>query len=771
MLKDLKNHLKTFSKDEKGQMLLLSGFIIVLGLITYTSLLNEMIFTTNTPQTGQDLSKNDIKQLRTLLVEQARVASNYALYKNATGGGDVADTYVTFMNPLVNATSAYYVGHGASVDIELNSINNTNDTASLLPSTLFVRANMAPHTFPNQSIIIPMDHWQKNDSIMPVYGLIWNITHDFGIPVYQLLQDPRGEAWDLESIDGDPDSYFDKYILTNDTAFDNSTYGNNSEIGRDYAGGPYIIDYADLNATIEERLEGFNNGTYLLTIPGWQLDNPLELKFSTNPIPSGADFNITFRMNDTSWKTVSINFSNNSTTNPTASADTSGGDAGYLQYNIDYTTIDNDKLKNIYLYNSNASRQIRLTNMTIEWTPFGGDVKKIEISNEEIWSGNVASGTFISPLDEDWIFLPTVPNVTEAYITMHRVWEEFSYDKSAAIDKAPKIGLWPPNNNYSSALDVMATYYQHSGVQHYELNNTVISDTDYTTRTGGLYDYDILTIPHSNMSEAWEKDPAAIKKIVMWVKDGGVLHVECHGIESMDYAAQKAKIDLGSGLLGLDPTEWYGFIGVIYSNGKGIIEVKDTPMTFIGVSTMNDTSWKYRYYNNTSTPKPNDPMADEGAVFNPLAQAYTPNGELLITGGHTQAFVIIPDEPDPAETVYAPECGGDVSGAVLVSTCYPSPKKHNPAINILSVPTNNNLTNVNRSTYVAAKFGNGTVIYLGSHNQAEAGVQRERQIFNTFFYAVLRQREIFAVRDINFTIRYNNGNTLYNTTIGIESMS
>ncbi|MCK5660491.1 MAG: hypothetical protein KAH86_03965, partial [Methanosarcinales archaeon] len=753
MLKDIKNHLKAFSKNEKGQMLLLSGFIIVLGLITYTSLLNEMIFTTNTPQTGQDLSKNDIKQLRTLLVEQAQVASNYALYVNATGGGDVADTYVAFMNPLVNATSAYYVGHGASVDIELNSINNTNDTASLLPSTLFVRANMAPHTFSNQSIIIPMDYWQKNDSIMPVYGMIWNITHDFGIPVYQLLQDPRGEAWNLESLVGDPDTDFDKFIRTNDTAFDNSTYGNNISTWKDYAGGPYIIDYADLQVTnssadnpdetVEDRLEGFNNGTYLLTIPGWQLDNPLELKFSTDPIPAGTDFNITFRMNDTSWKTVFINFSDNSTTNPTASANPSGGDAGYLQYNVDYTTIDQDKLKNIYLYNSNASRQIRLTNMTIEWTPSGGDVEKIEISNEEIWSGGVTSGTSISPLDEDWIFLPTVPNVTEAYITMHRVWEEFSYDKSAAIDRAPKIGLWPPNDVYSSALDVMTTYYQHSGVQYYELNSTVFDDTDYATKKG-LYEYDIITIPHSNMSEAWDSDSAAIKKIVMWVKDGGVLHVECHGLESIDYAAQKAKDDLiGTSDLDASYNDWYGFIGVIFSNGDNTASVvEDTQMAFIGASTSNDTSWKYKYYNNSSVPKPNDPMADPGAAFNPLAQTYTSNGEMTITGGHTQAFIIIPDEPDPTEIdVYAPECQAEVPGSDVTkgSVCYPDIEMHNPTINIMSVPTNNNVDEINRSTYASAKFGNGTVIYLGSHNQAEAGPQRERLIFDTFFYAVLRQ--------------------------------
>ena len=635
MSRELKRHLKAFSKNEKGQMLLLSGFIIVIGLITYTSLLNEMIFTTNTPQTGQDLSKNDIKQLRALIVGQAQVASKFALYKNATGDGDVAGAYRSFMNPLVNATSAYYVGHGASVEIELNSINNTNNTASLLPSSLFVRDNMAPHTFSNQSIIIPMDDNQKN--IMPVYGLIWNLTNDFDITVYQLIQDSRGEAW-WENANGS-ESYtdFDIRIETNNTAFDNSSIGANITTYRDYAGGPYIIDYVDLGVTnssaddpdetVEDRLEGFNNGTY----------------------------------------------------------------------NFTSTTI-----------------------------------------------------------------------IGTEYITMHRIWEgDFEYDKVAAIDEAPRIGIWPPNDTYESNTDAMNLYYAHSGVQNYTFGSNNFSESNYTT--GDLYDYDIIMIPHSNMSAAWADKPA-IRKLVMWVKNGGVLYVEGMGVASMDYAAQEAKEMLGEGLLGFAPDDWYGFIGVIHSNGTGANVTLRTNMTFIGVSTIYDTSNKYQYYNETAK---NDPMADPGSAFNPLAQTYAPNGNLIITSGHTQAFIIVPDEPALNEWVYAPECEGFTLGSNVTSdnACYPSIEKHNPDINIIAVPTNNNQSYINRTTYVEAKFGDGTVIYLGSDNQTEGGEQRERLVFNTLFSSVLRERGIFAIRDINFTIRYTNGNTHYNTTIGIESMS
>src|SRR5665648_764137 len=86
--------------------------------------------------------------------------------------------------------------------------------------------------------------------------------------------------------------------------------------------------------------------------------------------------------------------------------------------------------------------------------------------------------------------------------------------------------------------------------------------------------------------------------------------------------------------------------------------------------------------------------------------------------------------------------------------CYPSIEKHNPDINIIAVPTNNNQSYINRTTYVEAKFGDGTVIYLGSDNQTEDGVQRERLVFNTLFSSVLRERGIFAIRDINFCLLY-----------------
>lgn len=772
---DLKKHLKTFSKNDKGQMLLLSGFIIVLGLITYTSLLNEMIFTTNTPQTGQDLSKNDIKQLRTLLVEQAQVASNYALYKNITTpeNGDIEETYKTFMNPLEDAAKAYHVGQGASVDIEINSINGTNDTASLLPSTLFVRDNMAPHTFSNQSIIIPMDDKQKN--IMPVYGMIWNITNDFGIPVYQLIQDPRGEAWDWENNKSESYSDFDINITTNDTAFDNSSIGTNTTTVRDYAGGPYVIDSADLNATIEERLEGFNNGTYTLTTHGTVPGTHLRFRFKDD-IVEGTNYSISFNMSDGSWKTVNLTFE--SWTNPIMNITSSGSDAEHLQFNVSETEIDDDNLKQIYISNDYTT-DIEIDNITVSWwwgdpNSWGGDtnhLRKILIGGGIVWSyswdihSGIHSGDTANNIN--WKLSKIV---SSEYITMHRIWQDdFQYDKVAAIDEAPRIGIWPPKDTYESNTDAMNSYFEHSGVQNYTLNISVFSDTDYTT--GDLYNYDIIMIPHSNMSAAWATDRPAIRKLVMWVKNGGVLYVEGMGVAGMDYAAQKAKQDSDiNNLLGFAPDDWYGFIGVIHSNGTDTFYPVDYEnMAFIGTSTRYDTSKKYQYYNETK----NDPMADPGSAFNPLAQTYAPNGNLKITSGHTQAFIIVPDEPALNEIVYAPKCGYTLGSNVTTGEdCYPFIERHNPDINIIAVPINNNESYINRTTYVEAKFGDGTVIYLGSDNQAgDDDDQRERLVFNTLFSSVLRERGIYAIRDINFTIRYNNGNTRYNTTIGIESMS
>ena len=53
---------------QHAQLILLSGFMIMLGTLTFMILLNNLILTANLPTSGLDVSKQDVKEFRTLAI-------------------------------------------------------------------------------------------------------------------------------------------------------------------------------------------------------------------------------------------------------------------------------------------------------------------------------------------------------------------------------------------------------------------------------------------------------------------------------------------------------------------------------------------------------------------------------------------------------------------------------------------------------------------------------------------------------------------------------
>ena len=64
--------------NESGQLMLLTGLLIILQVIVYTTLLNNLIFTNNMPSSGLDISKHDIREIRSLTEADIKKAANYA---------------------------------------------------------------------------------------------------------------------------------------------------------------------------------------------------------------------------------------------------------------------------------------------------------------------------------------------------------------------------------------------------------------------------------------------------------------------------------------------------------------------------------------------------------------------------------------------------------------------------------------------------------------------------------------------------------------------
>ena len=57
-----------------AQLLLLSGLVIMLGTLTFVVLLNSLILTANLPASGLDISKQDIKEFRSLTISEVNNA-------------------------------------------------------------------------------------------------------------------------------------------------------------------------------------------------------------------------------------------------------------------------------------------------------------------------------------------------------------------------------------------------------------------------------------------------------------------------------------------------------------------------------------------------------------------------------------------------------------------------------------------------------------------------------------------------------------------------
>lgn len=320
-------------------------------------------------------------------------------------------------------------------------------------------------------------------------------------------------------------------------------------------------------------------------------------------------------------------------------------------------------------------------------------------------------------------------------ITVHELISPFYYDRAIKMVVPPKVAVYPQNPGA-----VMAGYYAHGEVPY-----TGLSD-DQIKNDGALNNYDILTIPHQDMDSSSKED--VVIAIEAWVAvNGGVLHVQCEGTDTMDDAVEKYA---GT------RKPWYGFIGINKSKSKIDLDT----MTYIKLLD-NVTRFNVTGFNNVTDTFNNSPpisrsgLADPGAPFSPLAQSYNKSG---ILGNHS--------------------AGSSTPAFSLRS----NPNQVNPAANILGYAAYANGTpvyvdddkspvaNVPTFIYIEAPYENGLVSYLGGHNQSTR-IGGERLLFETFFAASMRQSLVttIAAKNINVTIKYYDGKVRYTDTFIINS--
>ena len=232
-------------KSEEGQLMLLTVFLIIIGVVSFTYILNSMIFSSNLQSAGLEESKQEIRDFR--LITEAEVIKA-AYYANTT----VADTanqtqvkeyFYNHMNSFNETIKKIYSAKGASVEIVINNVSLNRTPANMTVKKYYIESKN--HTFKIGSLIIPMDdnQTQPQSNTVKVYGLIYKIVDDKGtqplnqtqIPVWTILQNPVNDSV----------PNFSSLILTDD----NATAGNGNITYRNYSGGPFIIDIDDLNVT------------------------------------------------------------------------------------------------------------------------------------------------------------------------------------------------------------------------------------------------------------------------------------------------------------------------------------------------------------------------------------------------------------------------------------------------------------------------------------------------------------------------------------------
>lgn len=268
-------------KQEKSnaQLILLSGFMIMLGTLTFMVLLNNLILTANLPTSGLDISKQDIKEFRSLTISEVNYATEatllYSETSDTTNETELRNYFLNYTDVMASTISRVFATRGTSVELV---VNNVTFTSSITNRTITVQHfRQQEHFFPNRSYVIPMDGYQNNT--LQTYRFVWNIVNNTSVPVYAIVQNPVN----MTNISSSPSnmtniSYSDFYqnLTTDDIARSDSGPGN--VISRNYSAGAFLLDIRDVNSSEADWI--FNeslNFTPAITIHGIRQDNGVYL--------------------------------------------------------------------------------------------------------------------------------------------------------------------------------------------------------------------------------------------------------------------------------------------------------------------------------------------------------------------------------------------------------------------------------------------------------------------------------------------------------------
>jgi len=319
---------------QNAQLILLSGFMIMLGTLTFLVLLNNLILTANLPTSGLDLSKQDVKEFRTLAISEIEYAAQITLEYNISNPSanetQLREYFFNYTDVMGENLSRVFAARGTSVEVKVNNVSFTstltNDERTITVQKFITQG----HFFPNESLIIPMDGYQNNT--LQAYRFVWNIVNNTSVPVYSVLQDPVNSS----------NINFYLNVTSDDIAVPSMGPGNIQL--RSYSGGPFMIDATNLdNSTLQWIYNESLNFTSNITIHGLSMEGGINLDYTVaiNEVPSVAVYQYIENTIDKYYSDMMIPYTNLSDN------DIKAGDLTIDNYSVlltheNMSTVDDD---------------------------------------------------------------------------------------------------------------------------------------------------------------------------------------------------------------------------------------------------------------------------------------------------------------------------------------------------------------------------------------------------------------------------------------------
>lgn len=273
--------------DNKGQLMLLTAFLMAVGLVVIIILANNVLYGLNLPALINSQERIRIESSISIFEDQVDELGNYFAQNDDISEANATEILRKQMLNVSDLFEDIYASHGIALDVDVDT-SKTRVERELVTGDSYRKGavvNMESRTFSEGSLVIAVDdnQWFLDDDddsndvkIMRVYGLVYRTLNDrdenstslddTSIPVYRMIQDSRGEARD----DPDPIGIPYRTQLNVSRVINGETASNVSQFKgyTNFSGGPFIIDSSDITvsqkATIFSEAKKMNLDIYFL---------------------------------------------------------------------------------------------------------------------------------------------------------------------------------------------------------------------------------------------------------------------------------------------------------------------------------------------------------------------------------------------------------------------------------------------------------------------------------------------------------------------------